>query len=510
MIGRVQTWVMAGTTDRPRLAENQEVYRLLDDLLEGVWIEDPAGKIVFANARLVSMCGYDSASDLIGQHRAVLTSLDDPRLIEPLDSADSRFTCETLVRTNRGTAFTALLGMTPLVTSGGGYQGRLCTVIDLRERKRLENEVRRCETRFRDLIEGAPDGIAIVVDNTLRFHNRRLEEMTRYGRDELRRLPFTRLIVQREQSGITDVLDPQRRFLLPARHEVRLIGANGSAADVELRIIPIEYEGRSAQLCFFRDIRHEKELNRMKTEFVAMISHELRTPLAMIKEAISLLSEGREAVRLEGAPLKFLSIAQDEINRLNRMVDNLLEISRMEAVAVRLRIGPVRLAELIDRVVGGLQVQLRQKNVRIEKQLPEALVTVHADEDRIYQVMANILDNAVKFSPQDSVVTVKVENVAPGAAVLTNQGLPDNVSYVQITVSDQGPGVAPEFTERIFQKFERAEQSPVGPKGIGLGLAIARSIVELHGGRIWVESELGKGSHFAFLLPSRPPENHRS
>jgi PAS domain S-box-containing protein len=486
--------------------DKKYLYDILDNLLEGVWIEAPDGLIVYVNSRLLSLCGYDTPDELLGHRRDVLTTLEDPRMVEPNNSRDSRFTCETLLRNRNGTSFAALLGMTPLVTSTG-YEGRLYSIIDLRERKRLENEVRRSESRFRDLIEVAPDGICIVEENSMRVFNRRLEEMTRYSKDELRRTPFSRLIAGRDHGVLTDIIDPQNKYLLPGQHEVRLLAAGGKEIDIELRMVPVEYEGRSALLCFLRDISPVKELNKMKTEFVAMISHELRTPLAMIKEAVALLSEG-PGLKLEGAPLRFLTIAQDEINRLNRMVDNLLEISRMEAVAMRLRIAPVRVSEIVDRVIVGLQVRLREKAITIDRQVPAGVNTIHADEDRLYQVISNILDNAVKFSPANSAIRISVENLEPGAPLLEAKNLPLGERYVMVTVADSGPGIPADYQERIFRKFERVNQGAMpGPKGIGLGLAIAKSIVEMHGGRIWVKSELGKGSEFSAILPCRPVED---
>jgi two-component system phosphate regulon sensor histidine kinase PhoR len=482
------------------------LYTILDNLLEGVWIEDPEGKITFVNARLLSMCGYDTVDELLGQRRDILTTFEEPRVGEPLVSGESRFTCETLIRTKQGMNFVALLGMTPLV-SHDEYQGKLYAVIDLREKKRLENEVRRTENRFRDLIESAIDGICIVEDNNLRFLNRRLEEMTGYGKEELRRIQFFRLFASRDQELLAETLDPARKFLLPVHHEMRLQTKDGKEIDTELRMVPIEHVGRSALLCFLRDITPMKELEKMKTDFVAMVSHELRTPLAMIKEAVSLLSEG-SGVKLEGTPLRFLSIAQDEINRLNRMIDNLLEISRMESVQWRLRIAPVRVSDMIDRVIASLQVPISQKRIAVIKRMPEGTVTIHADEDRLFQVIVNVLDNAVKFSPEGSSVTVGIENLDINSVLVQAKNLPPCDRYVKVSVSDSGPGIPADYLERIFHKFERVVQGSMpGPKGIGLGLAIAKNIVEMHGGRIWVKSEPGKGSEFNFILPAQPVLN---
>ena len=483
--------------------ENEYWYGLLDNLLEGIWIENPAGEITFVNARLQSMCGHDTPDELIGKRHDILTTLEEHRLVESLDNVESRFTCETLLRSRSGSSFVVLLGMTPLIGKGQ-YLGRLYSVIDLRDKKRLENEIRRSVNRFRDFIENTIDGICIVEDSYLRLFNRRLEEMSGYGREELRRITFPTLIAAQDQALLAETLDAERKFLLPVNHELRLLTKDGRELDVELRMVPIEYEGRSSLLCFLRDITSKKELEKMKTEFVGMLSHELRTPLAMIKEAVSLLNEG-SGLKLEGPPLRFLTIAQDEINRLNRMIDNLLEISRMESVEMRLRIAPVRIGEIIDRVLNTLQVPVSQKRMNIVKTLPDGQLTIHADEDRLIQVLTNLLDNAVKFSPDGSTITIAAEKLDPEAPILAAHNVAPSESYLKLSVSDNGLGIPPEHLERIFRKYERVNQGGVpGPKGIGLGLAIAKNIVEMHGGRIWARSEDGKGSEFVVILPSRP------
>lgn len=484
-------------------SESEYWYGLLDNLLEGVWIENPAGEITFVNARLQSMCGYDTPDELIGKRHDVLTTLEEHRLVESLDNVESRFTCETLLRSRNGGSFVVLLGMTPLA-GNGQYLGRLYSVIDLRDKKRLENEIRRSVNQFNDFIENTIDGVCIVRNSHLRLFNRRLEEMSGYGREELRRIAFPTLLAANDQSVVAETLDTERKCLLPVNRELRLLTKDSRELDVELRMVPIEYEGRAALLCFLRDITSNKELEKMKTEFVAMVSHELRTPLAMIKEAVSLLNEG-SGLKLEGPPLRFLTIAQDEINRLNRMIDNLLEISRMESVEMRLRIAPVRIGETIDKVLNTLQVPVSQKRMNVVKSLPDGQLTIHADEDRLIQVLTNLIDNAVKFSPDGSTITITAEKLDPEAPVLSAHNVAPSDSFLKLSVSDNGRGIPSEHLERIFRKFERVNQGGMpGPKGIGLGLAIAKNIVEMHGGRIWARSEEGRGSEFVVVLPSRP------
>jgi signal transduction histidine kinase len=228
-----------------------------------------------------------------------------------------------------------------------------------------------------------------------------------------------------------------------------------------------------------------------------MVSHDLRTPLAAIKESIALLAD-TAADRLEDRQRKYLSIAREEIGRLNRMVDNLIEGSRLETGKVTLHLEAVDLNRLLTVAVESLSLLITKKNLTLERNLPARMPLVLADPDRLLRVFNNLLDNAIKYSPAGGRIKVDVQFVDPGAPVLTEPGILANTGYVQVTLSDNGPGIPAEFLDRIFGKFERVD--PHGP-GIGLGLAIVCSIVELHHGKVWARSILGEGASFSFILP---------
>ncbi|MDI7274550.1 MAG: ATP-binding protein [Anaerolineae bacterium] len=235
----------------------------------------------------------------------------------------------------------------------------------------------------------------------------------------------------------------------------------------------------------WRDITYIKELERMRAEFLSMVSHELRSPLTSILGYAQLIqrqiARGRPLTGLESR----LQVIVDQAKRVNSLVEDLLEASRAEAGRLGLRIEEVDLAEIVRKSVEDSTRLSPAHRFRIE--LPPEVPRIRADPNRIEQVLKNLLSNAVKFSLPGTEVTVRLR-VEPARQV--------------ISVTDQGVGIRREDLDAIFVPFHRVRQ--VGGrevKGIGLGLFISRSIVEAHGGDMWVESELGKGSTFYFSLP---------
>jgi signal transduction histidine kinase len=310
-------------------------------------------------------------------------------------------------------------------------------------------------------------------------------------------LGFDRLVVPKERGTIAQLFADPRKILSPVHYEVRVVNRSGHELDCELRIVPTESNKRATLLCFLRDVSALKQAERMRTDFIAMVSHDLRTPLAAIKEAMSLLSE-TAASRLEDRQRRYLTIAREEIDRLNRMIDNLVEVSRMDAGKVILRFDAVDLPELLSTAIESLSLLVSKRNLIIERNIPSRLPAILGDRDRLLRVFNNVLDNAIKYSPRGGTIRVDIGFVDPAAPVLSEKGMLPGTGYVQVTVADDGPGIPAEFLDRIFGKFERVD--PHGP-GIGLGLAIVRSIIEMHHGKVWAESNLGEGAKFSFILP---------
>jgi signal transduction histidine kinase len=230
---------------------------------------------------------------------------------------------------------------------------------------------------------------------------------------------------------------------------------------------------------------------------VAMVCHDLRTPLAAIKEALALLTE-TAASQLDERQRRYLTVAREEVDRLNRMINNLVEVSRMDSGKAVLNIGAVALPDLLATAIESLSLLVSKRNLAVVRSIPSPLPPIMGDRDRLLRVFSNILDNAIKNSPPGGTIRVDIGLVDPGSSVLAQKGILAGAGYVKVTVSDDGPGIPAEALDRIFGKFECLD--PKGP-GTGLGLAIVRSIVEMHHGKAWAESTLGQGARFHFILP---------
>ena len=246
------------------------------------------------------------------------------------------------------------------------------------------------------------------------------------------------------------------------------------------------------------------EADRLRSEFVAMISHELRTPLTSIKGyATTLLRPDVQWNNQTGT--EYLSIISEECDKLMQLIDNILEVSKIEAGALRIFPEPIQIGEVVVRAV--TEARRRSPEAVVEMDVPpaESVPFVFADAQRIIQVLRNLIQNGLKYSPRNPHLVVAVEYLPDG----DGRG-ESNAPMVQVGVNDNGVGLAPEVKPRIFERFFRVDTGPARrTEGTGLGLAICRGIVEAHNGHIWVESAgLERGSTFYFTLPvadlSRP------
>jgi signal transduction histidine kinase len=230
--------------------------------------------------------------------------------------------------------------------------------------------------------------------------------------------------------------------------------------------------------------------SRYKSEFLANMSHELRTPLNSSLILAKLLSENKDG-NLTPEQLKFAQTIYGAGNDLLNLINDILDLSKVEAGQVELERGLFSLREALERGVVMVRERASKNGVALQLELDSSVDLVEGDERRIRQVVFNLLSNAVKFTPAGGRVEVSTARVD---------------GEVQIAVCDTGPGIAAADQQRIFEEFQQARSgNGERPEGTGLGLALSKSLVELHGGRIWVESEPGKGSTFTFTLPVGAP-----
>ncbi len=234
-----------------------------------------------------------------------------------------------------------------------------------------------------------------------------------------------------------------------------------------------------------RDITTQKELERMKSNFLSVVSHELRTPLHAIKGFVNIILMGKTGPVTE-IQRDFLETVQEQTNNLQRLIDDLLEFSRLESGRSTIRLQPVDIPVVVEAVLDKLALAADSAQVTLINRTPEDIPSILADPWRLEQVVTNLVDNAIKFTP------------AQGQVVVTAQDVGD---YIQVSVSDTGIGIPRDQQERIFDRFYQVDSGANRQyKGTGLGLTICRHIVEHHRGRIWVESEPGQGATFHFTI----------
>jgi len=264
-------------------------------------------------------------------------------------------------------------------------------------------------------------------------------------------------------------------------------------------VIPVGFQTPfafvAAVLWKYRDARkvevaHQqlKELDRLKSMFLSHVSHELKTPLTSIKGFVDNMLDGVTG-ELRGRQQEYLKRVRINADRLTRMITNLLDLSRIESGTHRLDLGRLWLFDLVDEVVSLLRPIAASKQLTFEVVCHDPTIQVVADRDKLIQVMTNLTDNAIKFTPAGGKITVAIKRVDP--------------DRVMITVTDTGEGIPADVIPHLFQPFYQASRQPgTHAKGLGLGLSITKTLVELHGGTISVTSEVGKGSVFCVLLPT--------
>ncbi len=264
----------------------------------------------------------------------------------------------------------------------------------------------------------------------------------------------------------------------------------------ELQLISVPTRDSLSQLTgrlwIVTDVTREREADRLKSEFISVVSHELRTPLTSILGYTELLLARDFAAKEQR---EFIKTVYDEASHLSQIVEDLLGVSRIESGHVKLNQWVVSMRQLVNEIIAQMNMHLTNRH-RMVINLPQQLAPIYVDRDKVKQIFFNLLTNAVKYSPKGGEITLSVEELQP----LPEDHPPGN--FLLISISDQGLGIPEEELGRVWERFYRVDNSNtrrIG--GTGLGLSIVKSLVELHGGRIWLNSTVAKGSTFFFTLP---------
>ncbi|OHB61158.1 MAG: hypothetical protein A2167_04805 [Planctomycetes bacterium RBG_13_46_10] len=265
-----------------------------------------------------------------------------------------------------------------------------------------------------------------------------------------------------------------------------LIAKDGSRYPVYATAAPIRKEDGAiiGVVMVLRDVAREREIDRMKTDFVSSVSHELRTPLTSIKAYTATIL--RDPNMPEQVRNEFLTIVNEESDMLKNLIEGLLEISRIESGAVKFSREPMDITTVIEQVLAGLQHFADKTNIHLKTDIGDELGQLQGDEGKIQSMIMNLVNNAIKFTQENGEVSISVRREG---------------NELVIIVGDNGMGIPKEALPRIFDRFYRVIQSGKGIPGTGLGLAIVKDIVNMHAGRIEVQSEIGQGTTFTVFLP---------
>lgn len=370
--------------------------------------------------------------------------------------------------------------------------------------ERLRNTIRGEQDKMQSMVASMAEGVLMFdVNDELVVLNPKARSMLGLPAEE----EFTK------ESLIRSVVWSDIRSFLakPAQADAAVkefqVGEEPEATSLVIAVTPVRDASGAAlgRLAVIRDVTRERELERMKSDFLSIVSHELRTPLTSIKMFTNNLLDGVEGELNEGQRDTLARVARN-LERLSRLINDLLDLSKLEAGKMEIRLAPVNVQRALTSIVEIFSPGAASKKIALDVSVPGGLPVLWADPDRLDQVMTNLLGNALKFTPEGGRITVSARWLPPkpperigeqeGRSPLSGEG------WVAISVADTGPGIAEDDLERVFDKFYQTDHSMTRKTGgTGLGLAITREIVAKHGGRIWAESAPGKGSTFRFEIP---------
>jgi PAS domain S-box-containing protein len=483
--------------ERKRVEEDlRETNQFLQNILESsfaisIIYTDLESNILYWNKGAENMFGY-KAHEIIGRHKAdILYPENDEETKTKIEKIKSFIlndkqgtSCEVREVTKDGRMLWVNVNLTPRFDEDGQVIGILGIGQDITEHKRMEEMLLHAAQEWRTTFDGISDILCLI--NSERKIIRCNKAMTQFLHKS-----FADIIgrscceLVHGTSGPFDDCPFERMW---KTHNSEAVVLQRGDLWFKISVDPLLDENGNLMggVHIMSDITKEKEIDKMKSELISNVSHELRTPLSTIQEGIALVFDGALGPIQEGQK-DMLARVKTNIDRLARLINDLLDMSKLEAGRLELHKSSVNISAITEEVLSSFGNQVKNKKIQIKNLIKKDIAHLYLDPDRISQVLTNLIANSIKFTPANGCITLEVQ---------------DEEREVKISVSDTGIGIARENIAGLFDRFSQFDRvyGP-GERGTGLGLPISKEIVEMHGGSIWVESEAGKGSTFTFSLP---------
>ena len=380
----------------------------------------------------------------------------------------------------------------PLHNSEGNVVGILGTYEDVTERRQADRALQIAEERYRTIFENSAVAIMMADDQEqLISWNKFTEQLLGMTKDDLHLKSVRSLYTEEAWDKIRT--NEVRQKGMQHHLETQMLKKNGEVIEVDVSLSVLkDPDGRvTGSIGVIRDITDRKEADKkvkeamdLKSQFISTVSHELRTPLTIIKEDIALIMDGA-AGRVKSKQKEILEIAQRNIDRLARLINDVLDFQKLQSGRAKFNMQDNNINNVIETVYSTMASAVKKKGVELQLAIDNTLPKVTFDSDKMIQVLTNLISNAMKFTDKGSITiaTRRIEN------------------SIRVSVIDTGCGMKQEDLPKLFQQFQQLGSGNRRTGGTGLGLAISKDIIEKHGGKIWVESEPGKGTTMHFLLP---------
>jgi len=484
---RARGWNLAQEITAELRNSEQHTRAIISNALDGIITINEQGMIASLNPAAERMFGY-TAEETIGKHINIL--IPDAYRNQKNNFLDMLTDLKKIGnhglqgQRKDGATFPFELGISE--TTLNNQRMFIGTIHDITKRKQAEHAI----NRFKNVLDDTLDMIFMFEPDTLRFVylNRGAINSMGYSRQELLEMTPYQIKPLMPEQEFRALIAPLLQQEVPSLNfETLHRRKDGSDFFVEIFLQFVTTDNDTDKGLFVaivRDITERKKIERLKNEFVSTVSHELRTPLTSIRGALGLIVGGI-AGEIPAQAKKLAEIACNNSERLVRLINDILDIDKIESGKMVFDVHPVEIMPLVEEALQANQAYAEQYQVRfiLDSRVPPDTKTL-ADHDRLTQAMANLLSNAAKFSPANDAVIISV-------------GLQQNM--IRISITDHGAGIPIEFHDRIFQKFAQADASDTRQKGgTGLGLSITKAIIEKHGGSIGYETCAGRGTTFYF------------